>query len=143
MNKAIKIGLILILTLLLILIRFFESDLFYDPLYSYFKSDYTNLPIPEINNFKFIGHITLRFLMNTLVSLAILWMFFKSRSIVKLSAILYFVFFVILLIIFYYLLFYSPSKNLFALFYVRRFLIQPLFVIILIPAFYFQKTPKF
>jgi exosortase F-associated protein len=140
MNKIIKIGMVLLLTFLLVLIRFFESDLFYDPLYYYFKSDYTNLPIPGMDTIKFIGNITVRFLMNAIVSLAILWMIFKSRSIMKLSSILYGVFFVLLMMVFCFLLFYSESKNLFALFYIRRFLIQPLFLLVLIPAFYFQKT---
>ena len=105
MNKAVKIGLVVLLTFLLILIRFFESDLFYDPLYFYFKSDYSNLPIPEMDILKFTGNITLRFLMNTIVSLTLLWVLFKSRSIVKLSSILYVVLFVILMLAFYYLLF--------------------------------------
>lgn len=140
MNKAIKIGLVLLLTILLILIRFFESDLFYDPLYSYFKSDYSNLPIPEIDTLKFLGNITFRFLLNTFISLAILWVLFKDKGVMKFSMILYFLFFIVLTLLFSYLLFYSNSKNLFALFYVRRFLIQPLFLLLLIPAFYFQKN---
>jgi exosortase F-associated protein len=139
MNKVIKIGLVLFLTMLLILIRFFESNLFYDPLYLYFKSDYSNLPIPEIETLRFAGNITLRYIINSTISLVILWVLFKSRSIVKLSSILYFVFFVLLLSIFCFLLFYSEPKNLFALFYVRRFLIQPIFLLLLVPAFYFQK----
>ncbi len=106
MNKVIKIGLVLFLTMLLILIRFFESNLFYDPLYLYFKSDYSNLPISEIETLRFAGNITLRYVMNTTISLVILWVLFKSRSIIKLSSILYFVFFIILLSIFCFLLFY-------------------------------------
>ena len=140
MTKSFKIILILVLTSLLVLIRMFQNELFYDPLLSYFKSDYSNLPIPEMDSFKFIGNITLRFFMNAFVSLAILWVLFKDKGILKLSSILYVVFFVILLLALIYLLFYSESKNLLAIFYVRRFLIQPLLLLVLIPAFYFQKT---
>ena len=135
MNKIIKIGVVLLLTFLLVLIRFFESNLFYDPLYYYFKSNYTNLPIPEVETIKFIGNITVRFLMNAIVSVTILWVLFKSWSIIKLSSILYGLFFVFLMMVFC-----SDSKNLFALFYVRRFLIHPLLLLVLIPAFYFHKT---
>ena len=102
MNKAVKIGLVVLLTIFLVLIRFFEPDLFYDPLYFYFKSDYSNLPIPEMDIIKFTGNITLRFLMNTIVSLAILWVLFISRSIVKLSSILYVMLFMILMMVFYF-----------------------------------------
>lgn len=140
MNKSFTIILVLLLTSLLVLIRMFQNELFYDPLLSYFKSDYSNLPIPEINSFKFIGNVSLRFFMNSFISLAILWVLFKDKGIIKLSSILYVVFFLILLLSLSYLLFYSESKNLFTIFYVRRFLIQPLLLLVLIPAFYFQKT---
>ena len=140
MTKSFKILLVIILVSLLVLIRMFQSELFYDPLLSYFKSDYSKLPIPEINSLEFIGNITLRFFMNSFISLAILWVLFKDKGIIKLSSILYVIFFIILILALNFLLFYSGSKNLFAIFYVRRFLIQPLLLLVLIPAFYFQKN---
>ena len=140
MTKSIKIILILVLVSLLVLIRMFQNELFYDPLISYFKSDYSNLPIPEMSSLKFVGNVSLRFFMNSFISLAILWVLFKDKEIIKLSSILYVVFFIILVLSLSYLLFYSNSKNLFAIFYVRRFLIQPLLLLVLIPAFYFQET---
>ncbi len=139
MSKISKIAAFLILAFLLVLIRHFEGLLFYDPLLSFFKSDYSNNVIPQFNSFKLLGNISLRFFMNTIISLAILWVIFKDKGIIKLAGFLYMVFFAILMIILSYLLFYSDSKNFLPLFYVRRFLIQPLFLLVLIPAFYFQK----
>lgn len=139
MNRVLKIILLLLLTTLLLLIRYFEDSLYYDPLISFFKSDYTTKGLPQFNGLKLLGNVVLRFLMNTSISLTILWLLFKELSIIKLSSILYTILFIFLIIGFYYLLFYSESKNYLPLFYVRRFLIQPLFLLILIPAFYFQR----
>lgn len=140
MNKVNKIGWVLVLTILIILVRFFEGELFYDPLFSYFKSDYSNLPIPEMNSIKFIGNIVLRFFINTCISLAIIWVIFNDKEIIKLSSIIYIAFFIILFCTLIYLLFFSETKNVFAIFYVRRFLIHPILLLVLIPAFYFQKN---
>ena len=121
------------------LIRHFEDSLFYDPLISFFKSDYSTHSIPALNYFKLIANITLRFGLNTILSLTILGLLFEDKGIVKLASILYAILFVVLIIGFTFLLFYSEGSNYFSLFYVRRFLIQPLFLLILIPAFYFQR----
>ena len=139
MTKALKTIVLVLLVSFLILIRMFESELFYDPLISFFKLDYSTKGLPEFNSFDLLGNVVLRFLMNTAISLTILWLLFKDIGIVKLSSILYAILFIILILGFSYLLFYSETKNFLPLFYVRRFLIQPLFLLVLIPAFYFQK----
>ena len=139
MSKYIKIIILIALGVFLVLIRMFENELFYDPLISFFKLDYNINPLPEFNSLKLLGNVTLRFIMNTAISLAILWVAFKDKGIIKLSGFLYVVLFVILMIAFCYLLFYSDSESFLPIFYVRRFLIQPIFLLVLLPAFYFQK----
>ncbi len=47
-NKK-KVIQVVFLVFLLILIRAFESTIFYDPFLKYYKSEYANLPFPEIN----------------------------------------------------------------------------------------------
>jgi len=141
MNRIIKIILLLFLTLLLLLIRHFEDLLFYDPLISFFEHDSSSsCAIPELNSIKLFANVLLRYLMNSIISLAIIWVVFKDISIIKMSTIFYLLLFLLLLSCFSYLLFYTESKNFLPLFYVRRFLIQPLFLLVLIPAFYFQKN---
>jgi len=140
MNRFTKIILLLFLTFLLLLIRHFEDLLFYDPLLSFFKHEYSSCTIPELNSIKLFANVALRYLMNTMISLAILWVLFKDMDIIKLSAILYILLFAILIIVFVFLLNYSEAKSFLPLFYVRRFLIQPIFLLILVPAFYFQKN---
>lgn len=140
MNKFLKVLGILALAALLVLIRAFEDTLFYDPLLHFFEMDYKSMPLPEMDTFALQTGIALRFLLNTIISLAILWLVFQDRGIIKLSLILYSFLFAILFMAFSFIIFTSEeSSGHFVLFYVRRFLIQPLFLLILLPAFYFQK----
>ncbi len=139
MKKLFKIVLLILLAFLLVLIRMFESELFYDPLIEFYKSDYKNTPLPEIDSVKLVGNLIFRFFLNTLISLAIIWLAFREKGILKLSSFLYSILFVALILSFSYMFFYTEEKNFLALFYVRRFLIQPIFLLVLLPAFYFQK----
>ena len=140
MNKFLKVLGILALASLLVLIRAFEDALFYDPLLHFFEMDYKSMPLPEMDTFALQTGIALRFLLNTIISLAILWLVFQDRGIIKLSLILYSFLFAVLFMAFSFIIFTSEeSSGHFVLFYVRRFLIQPLFLLILLPAFYFQK----
>jgi exosortase F-associated protein len=131
-----------LLVLLLILVRAFEDRLFYDPFLNYFKSDFNNLPLPIYSPYRlFIGYL-FRYGLNTIISLGLLYVLFKDVEIIKFAAILYLLFFMILIASFYMVInFYGVNNNLF-LFYIRRFLIQPIFVLLFIPAFYFQKVNK-
>lgn len=138
MNRFLKIGGIAFLAFLLVAIRFFESTLFYDPLLLFFKSA-PNGVLPEFDTFKLVLHITFRFVLNTLLSLGVLWLAFESTEIIKLSTFFYGLFFVILVFLFIWALGSSEAGQHMTLFYIRRFLIQPILLLILIPAFYFQK----
>jgi exosortase F-associated protein len=134
----------------LVAIRAYEDTLFYDPLIPFFKLDHSTQSLPEMEHFRLVANIALRFWMNTLISLGILWLLFRKKEIIKMSVILFSIVFVVLLLAFVILLSSSPtasgasenqlaSGGHLALFYVRRFLIQPVFLLLLIPAFYFQK----
>lgn len=140
MRKVVKITGIILLVGLLVLIRTYEDIIFYDPLLDFFKIDYKSQPLPKMDTFALQSGIVLRFLLNTLISFAILWLVFKDKDVIKLSAILYFLLFVVLFLAFSLIIFTSEGTGgHLILFYVRRFLIQPLFLLILLPAFYFQK----
>lgn len=140
MNMILKIAGIILLAALLVIIRAMEDTLFYDPLLHFFEVDYKSLPLPEMDTFALQTSIALRFLMNTIISLAIIWLIFKDKEIIKLSIILYSLLFIFLFMVFSFIIFNTEETGgHFVLFYVRRFLIQPLFLLILLPAFYFQK----
>jgi len=139
MKRVFKIISIVFLFGLLVVIRLFENELFYDPLLNFFKTNHATQQLPELETFRLIGHLAFRFLLNTMVSLAIIWVFFRDKGFMKLSAILYALLFAVLLIVFVILIATSKGDGHMLLFYVRRFLIQPVFLLILLPAFYFQK----
>lgn len=140
MKKVLKIMGIIALAGLLVLIRTYEDNIFYDPLLDFFKMDYKSESLPEMDTFALQTGIVLRFLLNTLISFAILWLVFRDKDVIKLSAVLYFLLFVVLFLAFSLIIFTSEGTDShLILFYVRRFLIQPLFLLILLPAFYLQK----
>lgn len=142
-KNVVKIGITLLLVVLLAAIRAYENELFYDPFADYFTNDYLNLPFPNFDFWPLILSLAFRYSLNTIVSLAIIFVLFSDVNLIKFSAFLYIVFFVLLIIAFALLITYSDQSNNFALFYVRRFLIQPLFLLLFVPAFYYQsRTAK-
>ena len=131
-----------LLVLLLIGIRAFEKQLFYDPFLVYFEGDYLKMPLPNFNASKLFLSLFFRFSLNTILSLGILFCIFKDKEMIQFASFLYLFFFVILIIGFFSILYFYANQNNLLLFYVRRFLIQPLFLILFIPAFYYQKLNK-
>lgn len=137
MKRVINIIFVLLLLGLLVAIRGLESQLFYDPLLVFFKTNHTVQALPDLNTPKLYLGLIIRFLLNTVISLAILWFVFKNTALLKFSIVLYTLFLLICLIIFSFFYFsYSEGPHQ-PLFYARRFLIQPLLLFLLLPAFYF------
>lgn len=134
-----KIGVAVLLVFLLALVRIYEHALFYDPFAYYFEGDYLNLTFPEYNGWKLFWSLTERYFLNTSISLAIIFVLFRDVKLTQFSAFLYAVFFVVLIVSFFGLITFSGNENNFIIFYVRRFLIQPIFVLLFVPAFYYQK----
>jgi len=140
MRRKLKIFGILIFVSLLVLIRGFEEQLFYDPLLQFFKRNYKTMPLPNMDIVKLHVGVAFRYLLNTLLSLAILWLAFWNKEIIKISIYLYIILFVLFFVAFGFIVADSgEGGDHLLLFYIRRFLIHPLFLLILIPAFYFQK----
>ncbi|WGK65348.1 exosortase F system-associated membrane protein [Croceiramulus getboli] len=138
MKTSFRILVIVLLFILLAFIRFRESVLFYDPLTEFFKGNFLNQALPEINYPKFLLHLFFRFTINSLISLLILWVAFEERGIITFAALLYGILFVLLFSVFVVLL-QTSEQEFMSLFYVRRFLIHPLFILLLLPAFYYYK----
>lgn len=136
-----KISWILFLILLLVLIRAFEETIFYDPFLEYFKSEYSQTEFPQINIVKLFISLGMRFYLNSMISLALLYVIFKDKQMVKFSAFLYMVLGSILMISFIFTLTFFHHEKM-TLFYIRRFLIQPIFILLFIPAFFYQKQIK-
>jgi len=138
-KKRVKIPIITFLFGLLVLVRAFGAEIFYDPFIDYFKEAYLDQPIPNYNAFKLWLHIILRYVVNMAISLLIIYIAFQKKGLVRFSVKFYIAAFIVLGIFYFALLqFEMINGHLFA-FYVRRFLIHPVFVLILLPAFYYQK----
>ena len=141
LNNKVRIVQLIFLVGLLILIRAFEDQLFYDPFLNYFKQE-TMAVYPEINAVELYLNLCFRYFLNTIISLAILYVVFKEVALVKFSAILYGLFFILLMIGFYICLNFFDESHKMTLFYIRRFLIQPIFILLFIPGFYFQNQTQ-
>lgn len=143
LNKIYSQGLKLVfaigLLLCFVLIRFYETVLFYDPFLAYFKGDFNQMPLPTFETFRMVLNLLFRYGLNMLISLGLIYLIFKDRMMIQFSFFLYLIAFVVLIISFFLVIKFYGSHNNFLLFYIRRFLIQPLFVLLFIPAFYFQK----
>jgi len=133
---------ILILLALLVGIRAFENTLFYDPLLAYFKRNYMQTPLPKLNVIRLFFSLGFRFYLNSIISIGILKLIFNDTKVVKFSIFLYSVFGIILMVTFFFILLKFGETNKMNLFYIRRFIIQPVLLILFIPAFYYQKKNK-
>lgn len=126
----------------LIFIRTFEDQLFYDPFLSFFKTDYQNKPLPYFNQFLLFLNLLFRYALNTVLSLVIIRVLFNEKQLMIFSGYLFLFLFLVLVTIFFGLLHFSNQSDYLILFYIRRFLIQPLFLVLFIPAFYYQQLTR-
>jgi exosortase F-associated protein len=125
-----------------ILIRVYEDSLFYDPFLNYFKSDFNTLPFPVYDPFHLFIGLLFRYGLNASLSLGLIFTLFKDLEMVKFASLLYVFFFVVLTLSLYAIIYLYGEHNNLILFCVRRFLIQPLFILLFIPAFTYQKLQK-
>lgn len=142
LNHKLRIALVMLFVMLLVLVRAYEDSLFYDPLLNYFKSDYNNMALPEMNKLKLFLGLLFRYFLNSLFSLTIIYLLFDDLQGLKFASVMYIILFVILVLVFFYALFYVGSDNKMFLFYIRRFLIQPIFLLLFLAAFYYQKQNR-
>jgi len=138
MNKYLRFLIIGFLFFLLILVRAFSSKLFYDPFINYFKNDYLHKELPNFNLLKLSAYLFLRYILNAIISIGIIYVLFK-KQLLKFSLQFYTIAFFILMFLLILILKFHPFESYLPLFYIRRFLIHPIFVLLLIPAYYYQE----
>ena len=142
MPKLTRYILVFILILVLMAIRGFEDVLFYDPYLTFFENDYLYIDNPRREVAKLVLFTSLRYLLNTLVSLGILYLIYNDKIMIKFSVVLYGLAYVLLLIPFLYFVINPRQEDYYLFFNVRRFLIQPIGLILLLPAFYYYKLNR-
>lgn len=141
MKAVIKIAILLALVGILSLVRLYEYRFFYDPFMYFFERAFQSGETIHYT-FEMFFNIFLRFLLNTIVSLLMLWVAFKSRGIIKFAGLIYAGFFLVLFPLFIYLMHHVQPEDYLAAFYVRRFLAHPLLILILLPAFYYYRLQR-
>jgi exosortase F-associated protein len=140
-NKG-RLALLLLFFTLLAAIRAYEDILFYDPFLDYFKTNYIFLLLPKIDSLQLFLGFLFRYFLNTILSLAMIYTLYKDVDMIKFASGLYLILFLILVAAFFFVFSYFGEANKMGLFYIRRFLIQPIFLLLFVPAFYYQKQMK-
>jgi exosortase F-associated protein len=137
MKKSNRFFFIIIVLVLLFCVRLFEAALFYDPFQLYFKADYTQLPFPNVEMLKWILNTSFRYFINAALTVTLLQIVFKKAEISRLTAFLLVSIFIVLLPLIVVVIMKWPEQKM-LFFYLRRLLIQPIFLLVFLPAFYFQ-----
>lgn len=139
MRMWIRYSIALLCMMGFVFVRFRESELFYDPFISFFKGYYQESPLPSLEKGRLFLNLTARFSIHMLLSLVILWVAFMEKGIIKFAAILYGIIFLgLMLVLVYQIDTYRIGAN-GGLFYTRKFLIQPLLIFIMLPAFFYYR----
>ena len=120
-------------------VRVLENKIFYDPFLDYF-ANIGNPAFPHFEWARLIGSHLFRFLLNLIFSLGIVHFLFLNKKWTFQAMVLITLFFIIFFPIYLYSVYTEFSfGNLFS-FYIRRFVIQPLPVLLIVPLFYYRKN---
>ena len=127
-------------TFCLIGVRVVENQIFYDPFLDFFKSNIQQEKFPSFDWGKIIFSHILRFLLNLIFSLGVIYFLFLNKKWTIQTGVLIILSFIFFFPIYLYSVYTEFSfGNLFS-FYIRRFVIQPLPVLLIIPLFYHRKN---
>ena len=120
-------------------VRVLENKIFYDPFLDYF-ANIGNPAFPQFEWTRLIGSHLFRFLLNLIFSLGIVHFLFLNKKWTFQAMVLITLSFALFFPIYLYSVYTEFSfGNLFS-FYIRRFVIQPLPVLLIVPLFYYRKN---
>ncbi|MET3535476.1 exosortase F system-associated membrane protein [Chryseobacterium limigenitum] len=123
----------------LIGVRALEDTIFYDPFLNYFHEANKNIPFPDFEWGRLIvGHL-FRFILNLFFSCVIIHFIFKNKEWTIQGAFLITIIFLITFPIYLYCISDRFEIGYLFSFYMRRFVIQPLILLLIIPLFYYRK----
>lgn len=123
----------------LVSVRIFEDTLFYDPFLNYFHEANQNIDFPSFEWGKLIAGYLFRFALNLLFSCLIIYGLFKRRSWTIQGLIMMVIVFAIAFPIYLYCIYDKFETGYLFSFYMRRFVIQPLIILLIVPMFYYRK----
>ncbi|MEN4759430.1 exosortase F system-associated protein [Chryseobacterium sp. C39-AII1] len=123
----------------LVSVRVLEDRIFYDPFLNYFHEANKHLDFPAFEWGKLIvGHL-FRFILNLFFSCIIIHFLFKNKQWTIQGAILISIIFLITFPIYLYCIYERFEIGYLFSFYMRRFVIQPLILLLIVPMFYYRK----
>ncbi|NPA43765.1 MAG: exosortase F system-associated protein [Chlorobi bacterium] len=127
---------------LLVAVRLMEKEWFPEPLIDFFGKDlYLENPIPPLSPYDYFT-VLFRYAVNAVLSVVLLYLLFEDRDLTR-AAVRIFLWAGVLLFAAYVaaIHFYRPGHYR-LLFYIRRLLVHPVILFVLIPAFYYLRSLK-
>ena len=123
----------------LVSVRFLEDKIFYDPFLAFFKGDYKVAQIPEFLWGKLIISHFFRFFLNLFFSAVVIHFMFLNKKWTLQAVVLITVAFLFFFPIYLWCLYTKMEIGYLFTFSVRRFVIQPIILLLIIPIFYYRK----
>lgn len=120
-------------------VRIYEDTLFYDPFLSYFKGILSNETWPVYDEKKLLFFHGLRCLLNTQFSLLILQALFNNTTWTKQGALFMLGGYFFIFLCYWLGLQQLKEKGLLLIFNLRKFILHPLFLLLIIPVYYHRK----
>lgn len=137
--KPLRILLVIFGIFGLIGVRMVEESLFYDPFLNYFHAADKNAQFPDFECTKLIFNYLFRFSLNLALSALIVHFIFKKKEWTMQAVVLMLLVFAITFPIYLYCIHTKFEIGYLFSFYMRRFVIQPLTLLLIIPLFYYRK----
>ena len=123
----------------LISVRFLEDKIFYDPFLEFFKADYKVAQVPDFIWGKLILSHFFRFALNLIFSAIVVHFIFLNKKWTIQAVFLMAVAFLFFFPIYLWCLYSKMEIGYLFTFSVRRFVIQPIILLLIIPIFYYRK----
>lgn len=123
----------------IVAVRVFEDTLFYDPFLEYFHEATKNAKFPDFVWGKLMASHLFRFALNLFFSVIIIHFIFRNKEWTFQAAILISIVFLITFPAYLFCINDRFEVGYLFSFYIRRFVIQPLILLLIIPLFYYRK----
>ena len=123
----------------LISVRFLEDKIFYDPFLEFFKADYKIAQVPNFIWGKLMLSHFFRFALNLIFSAIVVHFMFLNKKWTIQAVVLMAVAFLFFFPIYLWCLYSKMEIGYLFTFSVRRFVIQPIILLLIIPIFYYRK----
>ena len=123
----------------LISVRILENKIFYDPFLDYFQDANTGQVFPNFVWAKLVLNYVFRFTANSFFSLLIVHFLFQNKNWTVQALVLLVMVFAITFPVYLFCIGNRFEIGYLFSFYMRRFVIQPIVLLLIIPLFYFRK----